>query len=121
MTRLEEPGTQSMRAQLDIEQEDPRIFRPVTLREALRVARLVRDDETLPPPVRRLAEVGLVRDLMPGHLTPRRSDHGFALGLTPRTISRRSVRWSGIDPSLRATLVQVTMRAIIAERAAALR
>jgi hypothetical protein len=119
--RIEEPGTASIRAQASIEQEDERVFHPFTLREALRVARLIRDDEALSPKVRALAEVGVVLDLMPGHLMPRRHDHAVALGVTVRTIRRRAIRWEGVDQRVKFYTTQIAARAIIAERGAKLR
>lgn len=121
MTRLEEPGTASIRAQVGIEQEDERVFHPVTLREALRVSRLIRDDEALDARVRRLAEVGVVLDLMPGHLMPRRHDHAVALGISTRTVRRRAYAWEGVDELTRFACAQRAIRAIIAERGARLR
>lgn len=121
MTRVEFPGTASIRAQTSIEQEDERVFHPVTLREALRHSRLIRDDTALEPRVRRLAEVGVVLDLMPGHLMPRRHDHAVALGVTVRTIRRRAYAWEGIDQQTRFDCTQRAIRAIIAERGARLR
>lgn len=121
MRRLEEPGTASIRSQLNVEQEDPQVFRPFTLRESLRVARLIRDDVSLPIEVRRLAEIGVVLDLMPDDLAPTRHIHGLAVGVTPRTIRRRAYRWEGVDPRIRFDVTRRAARAIIAERGAALR
>lgn len=118
MARLHEPGSQSIRAQLAIRQEDPAVFRPNRLAESLRVARIIRDDEALPREVRRLAEVGIVLDLMPGHLMPRRERMARALGCTVRTILRRQVEWEGIDPMLRLDIVRRAMRLVISMRAA---
>jgi hypothetical protein len=121
MRRLEEPGTASIRSQVGIAQEDPSVFYPFTLREALRVARFVRDDESIDRRVRALAEVGVVLDLMPGHLMPRRHDHAVALGVSARTIRRRAIRWEGVSESVKFYTTQITARAIIAERGAKLR
>lgn len=121
MRRLEEPGTASIRSQLDVAQEDERVFHPFSLRESLRVARLIRDDVSLPIEVRRLAEVGVVLDLMPDDLAPTRHIHALAVGVTPKTIRRRAYRWEGVDPIVRFDVTRRAARAIIAERGAALR
>jgi hypothetical protein len=121
LLRIEEPGTRSVRAQLGIADEDERVFHPVTLKEAIATARMVRDDSALPPLVRRLVEVGLVLDLMPLHLTPCRREHARLLGVSVRTIRRRAIQWEGISQATRFDLTQRAMRAIIAARGARLR
>ena len=116
--RLSEPGSEAIRSQMAIAQEDPTIFRANTLTESLRVARIIRDDEEIVPRVRRLVEVGIVLDLMPGHLRPRRDRMARALGCTVRTVLRREIEWEGIDPLNRFVLVHRACRLILAMRAA---
>lgn len=121
MTRIEELSVAQIRSQLGIEQEDPRVFRRIRLREALRVARMIRDDAKLPRHVRRLAEVGLVLDLMPEGNRPRRHDHALALGVSETTVYRRALQWEGVDPVIRTHCIQRSIRALTAYRGASLR
>jgi len=119
MARLQDPGSESIRSQLDIVPECPVVFRPYTLQEALSIARVIRTDEELPPKVRRLLEVGVVLDLMPGHLRPRRSRHARAIGCTVRTLLNRELRWEAVDPLVRSEIVRRALRLGMARRAAA--
>lgn len=118
MSRLVEPSPESLRSQLRITAEDPKVFRPNQFLEALRVARIIRDDEQLPPRVRRLVEVGLVLDLMPMGLRPGRNLHAKKLGVTIRSIQRRELEWEAIDQQLRFDLARRAMRLILTMRAA---
>ena len=118
MDKVHEPGSQSIRAQLGIAQEDARIFRPNRLIECLRVARIIRDDESITPEVRRLVEVGIVLDLMPGHLRPRRERMAAALGCSVRTVVRREIEWEAVCVLERFELVRRACRLIVSMRAA---
>lgn len=118
MARLSEPGSKAIRGQLDIEPECPVVFRPYTLLEALGIARMIREDEKLSDKVRRLIEVGIVLDLMPGHLRPRRAAHARAIGCAVRTVLNRELRWDGVDPLVRDELTRRAVRIGMARRAA---
>ena len=119
MARLQDPGSQAIRSQLDIEPECPVVFRPYTLSEALGIARIIREDEELSPDVRRLLEVGVVLDLMPGHLRPRRDRHARAIGCAVRTLLNRELRWEAVDPLVRDEIIRRAVRIGMARRAAA--
>lgn len=116
--RLSEPGSESIRAQLGIEQEDPAVFRAAQLAEAVSAARTIRDDEELPREVRLCAEVGITLDLMPGHLSPQRTALARRLACSARTVRRRELAWEGVDPVLRFDLVRRAIRLLIVQRAA---
>jgi hypothetical protein len=118
MGRLQEPGSEAIRGQLAIVAEDPEVFKPHSLYESLKVARIIRDDEDIAPEIRRLVEVGIVLDLMPGHLRPRRDRMARALGCSVRTLLRREIEWEGVDPMVRFGLVRRAARLIVAMRAA---
>lgn len=118
MARLSEPGSEAIRGQLGITAEDPAVFKPHSLYESLKVARIIRDDEEIVSRIRRLVEVGIVLDLMPGHLRPRRDRMARALGCSVRTVLRREIEWEGVDPLERFALVRRASRLIVAMRAA---
>ena len=121
MRRLEEPGAVSVRSQVGIEQEDPRIFHPIRLAEALKVARILKRDDALPEDIRDIIEVGIPLDLMPAHVTPAKSDLAEALGVSVRTIRRRELAWETSDQRLRFDLVHRASRLVFTERGARLR
>lgn len=111
-----EPGIVSVRSQIGIEVEDERIFRPYTVDEALRVAAILRRDPEIPIGVRALLAVGIVYDLLPGHLSP--DDEALARRLRTKVdrIEDRRVRWESVDPVLRFDLVHRATALIIAWR-----
>jgi hypothetical protein len=111
-----EPGIVSVRSQIGIEVEDERIFRPYTVDEALRVAAILRRDPEIPMGVRALLAVGIVYDLLPGHLSP--DDEALARRLRTKVdrIEDRRVRWESVDPVLRFDLVHRATALIIAWR-----
>ena len=112
------PGSVSLREQLGISQEDPKVFKPITLEEAIQAARVIADDTTIQPEMRPRVEVGLILDLMPAHLTPRKEIIAKALDLSPRTIRRRELEWESFDQIERFDLVRHALRVVIATRAA---
>ena len=118
MDKVHEPGSQSIRAQLGIAQEDARIFRPNQLIECLRVARIIQKDESITPDVRRLVVVGVVLDLMPGHLRPRRERMAAALGCSVRTVVDLEIEWEAVCALERFHLVRRASQAILCMRAA---
>jgi hypothetical protein len=103
---LDEIGTASIRSRLGIEQEDPRVFKPWEPELALRAGRVLERDETIPPAVRRLVALGIVLDLRPGDLTPRRGHLALLLGISLATVRRREIRWEAVDPVVRFDLVR---------------
>jgi hypothetical protein len=117
MTRLELPGSQSIRSQMGIVQEDPEVFRPYTLTEAKRAAEVLAGDRDIPAPVRRLLTVGLALDLRPGHLTPSKSHLALFLRHDRKTIASRELRWESVESSLRADLVGRAVSMILLWRA----
>jgi hypothetical protein len=114
--RAEIPGAASIRTQVGIRSEDPRVFRPIRLTEALRAARIIRADETLSEEIRALVEVGIPLDLMPGHVTPPKAALAEALRVSVRTIRRRELAWETADQRLRFDLVHRAARLVFAER-----
>jgi hypothetical protein len=115
--RVDEASVHAMRSLLGIEQEDPAIFHPVHLDEAIRIARIIRADVQLSIEVRRLAEVGITLAMMPNHLRPSRRALGRAVGCSGRTVLRREALWEGIEPLTRFELERRAMRLLIAYRA----
>ena len=69
--RLSIPGSASVRSQLGIVAEDPRIFRPYAVEELSSAAEILARDESISDHVRRLIPIGVVYDLRPAHLMPR--------------------------------------------------
>ena len=118
MSRVDEPGSQSIRAQIGIRTEDPAVFHPITLEEALEVAQIIAADESLDREYARAAETGIVLDLMPGDLTPRKDVVAQALGLSVRTIRRRELVWELSNQLERFSLVMRALRLLIAKRGA---
>jgi hypothetical protein len=114
--RVEEPGSVSIRAQVGIRAEDPRVFRPIRLTEALRVARIIAADDSIPEEIRGLVEVGIPLDLMPGHVTPAKTALAEALRVSVRTIRRRELAWELCDQRVRFDLVHRASRLVFAER-----
>lgn len=114
-------GSASLRSQIGIEAEDPQIFRPISVTEALEVARIIKADETIEEEIREVIEVGIPLDLMPSHLTPAKSALAEALGVSVRTIRRRELAWETADQRLRFDLVHRASRIVFTERGARLR
>ena len=119
MARLSEPGTDSFRSQMGIRQDDPEIFRPTRLVEAIRVARMIQRDEQIDRAIRSFVVVGIVLELMPGHLTPRRQRLARALGISKPAVDAAEIAWEGVDPIARFELVARAQRCVFALRAAA--
>lgn len=115
---ISEPGAEALRAQLGVEPEDPSVFRPPTLDECVDAMRIVLRDSALTVRLRAHAEVGLILDLMPDHLTPRRVDLARRLGCAPRTVRRRELAWEGCDSIQRHQIVHRAIRLLLAMRAA---
>jgi len=111
-----EPGIVSVRSQIGIEVEDERIFRPYTVDEAIRVAAILRRDPDIPRGVRALLAVGMIYDLIPGHLSPDDEAIARRLRTTATRIEDRRVRWESVDPVLRFDLVHRSTAIIIAWR-----
>ena len=118
MWRIIELGAEALRVRLGIAQEDPKVFRANSLEESVAVARIIRDDEEFPREMRGVVEVGIVLDLMPDHLTPRRDALARRLGCSVKTVRRRELAWEGLDPNVRFALVHRASRLVIALRAA---
>ena len=113
---LWEPGSASVRSQLGIEQEDPLVFRPYTLDEALRAVQILARDESVPMEVRSLIPVGVVLDLMPAHLTPETPALASVLRLKPGTIRTRRLLWELVDEVERFEIVRRACGMILAWR-----
>ena len=118
MIRADVPGTQSVRAQLGIAPEDPRVYRPVELTEALDAARLIARDSTLDQRARSIAEVGITLDLMPGHRTPKKSTLAAVMSLSSKTVRRREIAWEMGDQVARFDAVARAVRVVFAARGA---
>lgn len=113
---LWEPGSASVRSQLGIEQEDPMVFRPYTLDEALRAVQILARDESVPIEVRSLIPVGVVLDLMPAHLTPETPVLASVLRLKPGTVRTRRLLWELVDEVERFEVVRRACGMILAWR-----
>lgn len=118
--RVSIPGVESLRSQLDIEPDDPAVFRPILAEEALRVARVILRDETIPSRMRKVGVVGIMLDLLPGHLRPSPPVACAMVGIHRETFTAWEIEWESSCPEdLRFNLVQRAYRMILAERAAA--
>lgn len=111
-----EPGSESIRRQLGIRAEDPRVFRPYTLTEAIDAARLMESDEAIADEVRQMLSVGLAYDLMPAHLMPRVEQVAGRLGTSVRRVRRYRLLWETVDPDVRFNVVRRACRLILAWR-----
>lgn len=113
---LWEPGSASVRSQLGIEQEDPLVFRPYTMEEAVRAAQILARDDSLPIAFRSLIPVGVPLDLRPLHLMPDTAVLAAAVGLSPRTIRTRRLLWELTDEVERFEIVRRACGMILAWR-----
>ena len=120
MSRAEIPGSASVRSQVGILPEDPAIFRPIMLEEALAAARIIGRDSQIEDEIRCILDVGIVLDLMPGHLTPRKAALSEALTLSVRTIRRREIAWELGDQRARFDLVHRASRLVFDNRGASI-
>lgn len=116
MSRIEIPGAASIRSQVGIVPEDPEVFRPIEIKEALEAVGILERDETISEEIRALLSVGILLDLMPGHLTPRKSMIAERLRVSVRTIRRREIDWELVDPRIRFDLTHRASRLVIAAR-----
>jgi len=110
-------GTECFRRQLGIGQDDPKVFRPVTLDEAVAAASIVATDDSVRGS-RACARVGIVYDLMPLHVRPDASCVARKLRIKDATVRRRELQWEMCPPVVRFELVRRAMRSVIAFRAA---
>ena len=109
-------GSASLRSQIGIAAEDPRIFRPISVAEALEVASIIKADTSIEEDIRDVIEVGIPLDLMPAHLTPRKELLAEALRVSVRTIRRRELAWELCDQRVRFDLVHRASRLVFANR-----
>jgi len=109
-------GSASLRSQIGIAAEDPRIFRPISVIEALDVARIIKADTSIEEDIRDVIEVGIPLDLMPAHLTPKKEILAEALRVSVRTIRRRELAWELCDQRVRFDLVHRASRLVFANR-----
>lgn len=112
-----EPGSASIRAQTGIVAEDPKVFAPYTVGEAIRCADVIARDEAIPMEVRDLLRVGLSYDLRPGHLRPRMEQIVASSRRSPTRIKHDRLRWESVDPILRFEVVARATGMILALRA----
>lgn len=117
MEQFEYPGSQSIRSQVGIAQDDPAIFRPFAVAECVEAAAMLSADRSIPTTVRRLALVGLCLDLRPGHLTSTKSRLSRQLRRDRKTIVAHELSWEAVDPALRADIVGRAVRMILVRRA----
>jgi hypothetical protein len=116
--RVSIPGVESLRSQLGIETDDRRVFRPILPDEAFRAARIVLSDPEIPRRMRKIGAVGIVLDLMPGHLRPSWPMICSLAGIHRDTLRTWEIEWeSSCGEDLRFDLVRRTYRVIVAERA----
>ena len=117
---LHEVGASSIRKQLGIAENDPRVFREYTPAEAVWCARVLGRDLRIPPEVRRVLAVGLVVDLLPKQTNPERI--GYFAGVDGTRAARRLTTsemllvWESVDPALRFDLVHKSVRMILTLR-----
>lgn len=116
---VDEIGSQSIRRMLEIEPEDPAIFRPYTVPEAIDSARIISQDGSMPVEVRSMLSVGIAYDLMPAHLMPSVNELAVRLRTTSRRVRRIRLVWETLDPDLRFSIVRRACRMILAKRGGA--
>ena len=100
------PGSVSVRAQLGIRTEDPKIFRRYTLAEAIRCAKVLASDRDIALFVRALLPVGLCLDLRPGHISATITSIAEACGIGARTVRQHRVMWECVDSAIRFDAVK---------------
>ena len=116
--KVDIPGAASIRSQVGIQAEDPAIFRPIEVDEAIEAARVLKRDETISEEIRDLLEVGIALDLMPGHLTAPKTAIAERLRVSVRTIRRREIDWELVDQRIRFDLTHRAARLVFAARGA---
>lgn len=121
MSKVSIPGPVSIRSQLGILTEDARVFHPITMTEALEVALLIKRDVELPRRTRKCVVLGIILDLMPGHLTPAKGVLATLLDCSYETIQDHELEWEATDQNVRFELTRRAMRMIIAARGSAIR
>lgn len=109
-------GSAAARWQAGIAPEDAEVFRAVTLADAAEAARIVSRD-IIARQMRGIAEVGLILDLMPGHLRPSGAELARELGITIDSTERREIAWELLEPRARFDLVARAMRLLMMLRA----
>ena len=114
--RLSIPGSASVRSQLGIVAEDPRVFRPYAVEELSRAAEIIARDQTISDHVRRLIPIGVVYDLRPAHLMPRVEMMAVRLGCSVRRIRRDLIAWEVVDPIDRFEIARRACGMILAWR-----
>ena len=119
MSRISEPGVESLRSQLGIEPEDPDVFYPVAFQEAVVAARLILRDDTIPERIRQIGIVGIAYELAPMHLRPSGPAMAAFLGIHRDTLRAHELEWEATcDEDLRFDLTRRAWRAIAADRKA---
>jgi len=113
---VDEPGSQSIRRMLGIRPEDPKVFRPYTVPEAVAAAAIISADGGIAAEVRAMIPVGLAYDLCPAHLMPDCAEVATRLRVSPRRVRRQRLIWETVDPDLRFALVRRACRLILAWR-----
>lgn len=116
MIRHEIAGTSAVRKHVGIEVDDPRVFRPVTLSEAIAAVDHVCTDAVASRFMPQ-ARVGLVLDMIPGHRRPRASEIARQLGLKSSTVRRRELLWESCPESIRFDLVRRSIVVVLLTRA----
>lgn len=118
MSRISEPGVESLRSQLGIEPEDPAVFHPVSYAEAIWAARIVLADETIPARIRVIGLAGIAYDLAPIHLRPSGPAMAAALRIHRDTLREWELEYEATcEEALRFVLTRRAWLVIMAERA----
>jgi hypothetical protein len=117
MNRDHEAGSAAVRWQVGIAADDAGVFRAVSLAEAVDAARIVSRDASVGA-FRQAALVGIVLDLMPGHLRPTREAIGERLSCSVGIVERRELAWELADQQTRFDLVARAIRLVLLLRAA---
>lgn len=113
-----ETGSASVRAQIGITPEDPKVFHPYTVDECLWCARVLGSDMLPQIVIARLLPLGLIIDLMPSHLMPSVSILSLRLRRSPEWLRRSRLQWECVDPVIRFALVRKSVAMILMLRGA---
>ena len=111
-----EPGAHEIRQRWGIVQNDDRIFKPYTLNECLAAAELLSSDSAIQRNAKPVVRLGVVLDMMVGHLTPRRATLARRFKVKRSTLDELERRWELWDQGERMRLVMRAIRLVQADR-----
>lgn len=111
-----EPSAYEIRQRWGIVQNDGRIFKPYTLDECLAAADLISSDPAIRRNAKPVVRLGVVLDLMVGHLTPRRATLARRFKVSRVVLADLERQWELWDQGDRMRLVMRSIRLVQADR-----